>query len=305
MTVSTTSLRVAFQGAPGAFSHRATQLFAEQIGCRAQLEPVSCKSFDQIFDKVVSGEAEFAAVPLENSSVGSVVANYDLLWRSPVIIVSEVYLDVHHNLITLEGTKLEDIRQIFSHPVALDQCLKLLASLPNAKPVSFWDTSGSAFHVKEMGDPTLAAIASQYAAAETGLHMLKRNVEDHSGNRTRFGIIMGDLAAAGGAPMKQRALELVSQSDRYKLSCNVELAHEPGSLSRLLDALARCSANLTKIESRPIPETPWHYRFFLDMQISRDQDSCVATALRTHCNSSKILGRYPIWVDDSSALKSS
>jgi prephenate dehydratase len=276
-------------------------LFADQMQCRDRLEAFSCQSFDQIFAKVVAGEAEFAVVPLENSSVGSIAANYDLLWRSPVIIVSEVYLDVHHNLLALPGAKLGDIKEIYSHPVALEQCQKFLATVPGAKPIAHLDTSSAAFHVKNTGDPKLAAIASEFAAAETGLNILQRNVEDHSGNRTRFGIVMGDQAGAGGAQWKQRALEMVSRCDKYKLTCNVELAHEPGSLSRLLDAIARCSANLTKIESRPIPETPWHYRFFLDMQITRDQDACVSTALRVHANSSKILGRYPIWIDTAAA----
>jgi prephenate dehydratase len=288
-------MKIAFQGARGAFSHRATQLFAQQMGAMDTLEPLSCKSFDEAFAKVVSGEADFAALPLENSSVGTIVANYDLLSSSAVCIVSELYVPVHHNVLGIETANVAELKEIYSHPVALDQCRQFLASLPNARAVAYWDTSGAAFHVKELNSTCVAAIASDYAAEETGLQILQSRVEDHQGNRTRFGIITAEDPGTGSAELKSIAVQLIEGLDKYKLSCTVELEHKPGSLARLLGALARCEANLTKIESRPIPQTPWHYRFFLEIQLDHRLDSAVLESLDRFTIKNKVFGRYPIW----------
>jgi prephenate dehydratase len=289
-------MKVAIQGARGAFSHKAAQLFAEQMDLPPkELQLVMCRSFDDAFERLLAGTAEFAAIPLENSSVGTIVANYDLLWRNPVTVVSEIYVDVQHNLLGLEGCTIESLNEIYSHPVALDQCKKFLASVPQARAIAFWDTGGSAFHVKEQNDRTIAAIASELAATEAGLKILKRNLEDYSGNRTRFGIILGSDSASQSDKLQAKALNLYQGNPHYKLSCVVELAHEPGTLARLLGAMSECQANLTKIESRPIPETPWHYRFFLDMQLERQNDACALESIEKLTSANKILGRYPIW----------
>lgn len=287
-------IKIAFQGARGAFSHRAAQIFVERMQNNEQVEPVSCRTFDEMFNTVTQDKADFAAVPLENSSVGSIVANYDLLWKVPVAIVGEVYVPVHHNLLVLPGTKLEQIREIYSHPVALDQVRKFLATVPQAKAVSFWDTSGSAFHVKETGNPAFAAVASELAAKEAGLEILARDIEDHSTNNTRFGIITPESKTNGISGPRKDALEMLKNCDSYKMTCSLELKHEPGSLAKLLDELASVNVNLTKIESRPNPDTPWHYRFFLDLELKRADDDRIASALKSHSIRHKILGRYPI-----------
>ena len=170
-----------------------------------------------------------------------------------------------------------------------------LASRQDVVAVSYWDTGGAAAHVQEANDPTLAAIAGAFAATEYGLKILKRNVEDHSGNRTRFGIITSQSAHSEAAGFNAFAADLIKRLENYKMSCTVELAHEPGSLAKLLSALAECGANLTKIESRPIPETPWHYKFFLDMQITKKSDAAVTSKLHKLTVERKILGRYPLW----------
>jgi prephenate dehydratase len=284
--INTLELKVAFQGAPGAFSHRAVQLFAQDMSMLDKLNYVSCRSFDEIYETILARKCTHGVVPLENSSVGSIVANYDLLWKNPVSIVGEVYLPVHHNLIGFAGTDIDSIVQVLSHPVALDQCRQFLKSVPGAKAVSYWDTSASAFHVKETGDPTMAAIASEFAAAETGLALLKRNIEDHSGNRTRFGVITHS----------ENVTDLDCPAAPFKISCVVELTHQAGALASLLRNLAILGVNLTKIESRPIPETPWHYRFFLDVEIPFDEVAdAVTDAIARLSETHKILGRYKPW----------
>jgi prephenate dehydratase len=292
------NVKISFQGARGAFSHRAGQIFAEQLGAKAaKSEFAPLQGFNEVFDSIVSGECAFGVIPLENSSVGSIVANYDLLWNKDVLIEAEIMLPVQHQLLGFPEAKIEELEIIYSHPVALDQCRVLLKSLPNVKAISYWDTSGAAFFVKESANPRMAAIASEFAAKETGLTILKANVEDHAGNNTRFGIIRKDSYVHGSKNNgKTESGKAETSSEPYKLSCAAEIAHKPGSLAKLLTALADIGANLTKIESRPIPETPWHYRFFLDMELkSGSHDDKIMAALSEYCRAYKILGRYKNW----------
>lgn len=281
-----TALKIGYQGAPGAFSHRAVKIFAEQIDRLDEVEPVSCKTFEEVFNRILSRECSHGVIPLENSSVGSIVANYDLLWKNQTIeIVAEIYLPIHHNLIGFSDTDISKLAEIYSHPVALDQCRNFLREFSDAKAVTYWDTGAAVFHVKETGDRTYAAIAGQFAAEETGLTILRPNIEDFSGNRTRFGVITlvnGQSPPSPAAPVK--------------ISCVVEIAHQPGALANLLRNLAILGVNLTKIESRPIPETPWHYRFFLDIEVPFDEIvPSVGTTVGRLSEAYKILGCYKPW----------
>ncbi|SRR5579885_477797 len=278
----------AFQGAPGAFSHSAGQMFAKTLGSPGEPGFVPCQTFEEIFQTVTAGGCEYGVVPLENSSIGSITANYDLLWRCDVEIVGEVSMPVHHQLIGLAGADPAALKEIYSHPAALDQCRKLFAGLSGVRPVAYFDTSGAARFVKETGDPSLAAIAGEAAADEHGLVVLRTNVEDYPDNSTRFGIVTrrcGDLHNPREFP-----------EPPYKISCAIQLPHKPGSLARVLDKLAEQEVNLTKIESRPIPEAAWHYRFFIDIQLDgQTQDAFAVAALKSSCESCKLLGRYRPW----------
>ncbi|HEY9784072.1 MAG TPA: prephenate dehydratase domain-containing protein [Candidatus Obscuribacterales bacterium] len=298
------SFQIAFQGAPGAFSHRAGQLFAEHSGIRDEVKFVPCRSFDEVFNAILSERCAVGVIPLENSSIGSIVANYDLLWKSPVSIIGEVYLPIHHHLLGFAGTQVKALTNVYSHPAALDQCRNFLKSYPAMKPVAYWDTSGAALHVSASANRKNAAIASEFAAKEANLAILKRNVEDHEGNNTRFGIIAPVSAgSSNNGKVDERIDELViaaSKNYPLKLSCVVALPHTPGSLANLLKVFGDLGANLTKIESRPIPEMRFHYRFFLDMEISsREQEQAILKACGEHTEEFKLLGRYCIWQDDS------
>lgn len=273
----------AFQGVPGAFSHSAAKAFSNTLGQQVEAKFFPCHTFREMFETVVAGKTNYAVVPLENSSIGSITANYDLLWESPVAIIGEVAIPIHHHLIGLPGINLNELREVYSHPAALDQCRQLFAELPNAKPVAYFDTSGAAQFVKNNGNSAIAAIAGEVAAEEHELVILRRNVEDYTGNSTRFGIIA-------------RSLLLDLPRPPYKISAAVELPHEPGALALLLTRLASLEVNLTKIESRPIPEAAWHYRFFVDMELNgQDQDAGVLKVLADSSESHKVLGRYKPW----------
>lgn len=278
----------AFQGAPGAFSHSAGQLFAQTLGHAGEAVFIPCVSFAEVFEKVAGNGAEYGVVPLENSSIGSIASNYDLLWTEKIAIIGEVSMPVHHQLIGLESADLANVREVYSHPAALDQCRKLFSQLESVRPVAFFDTSGAARFVRETGNPAFAAIAGEAAAGEYGLKVLRGNIEDYPENSTRFGIINRLAADSEGTAAKP--------PPPYKISCAVELPHKPGSLALLLTRLAGLEVNLTKIESRPIPEAAWHYRFFLDIELNgHDQDAGVMRVLKDSSESYKVLGRYKPW----------
>lgn len=275
----TTLTSIAFQGAPGAFSHQAAIAFAQRLGLD-DVRYVPCHTFGDLFTNVSKGVTKYGAVPLENSSIGSIVANYDLLWNSQAMIIAEHVLPVHMQLIGFEGTDLKKIEIVYSHPAALDQCRGLFAKYPNMSPRVFWDTSGAVVHVKEVGAPNCAAIAGELAAKEHGMTILASRVEDYEHNSTRFGLITAtsDDQRSPDAP--------------YKLSCAVELEHKPGALARVLTALTATGANLTKIESRPIGETLWHYRFFMDLELPSGDAEPIEAALKIYSRNFKLLGRY-------------
>jgi prephenate dehydratase len=269
---------IAFQGAPGAFSHQAAIAFAKDLNVEARFIP--CQTFGEMFDGVSKGSTEYGAVPLENSSIGSIVANYDLLWNANAKIIGEYVLPVHHHLIGFPDVDIKSLKTVYSHPAALDQCSGLFQKHPNLAARVHWDTSGAVVHVRETGDKTAAAIAGELAAKEHGMHIIASNVEDYAHNSTRFGLITAQAtdAADPGAP--------------YKVSCAVELEHRPGALASVLTSLAAAGANLTKIESRPIGESLWHYRFFMDLEIATGGIEAIEASLKIYSRNFKLLGRY-------------
>jgi prephenate dehydratase len=269
------SSRVAFQGERGAFSEEAAvKLLGEDI----QLVPRP--TFEAMYSSIHDGVADYILAPIENSLAGSVHRSYDLLIAGGLQIRAEVVIPIVHNLIGVPGAVFESITQVSSHPVALAQCERFFASHPAIRKVTAEDTAGSVRQVIREGDPSKAAIASHRAAEVYGGKILREHLEDHPENYTRFLL----LSASG---------EVVEDAD--KLSLVLHLAHKPGSLCQVLNAFARRNLNLLKIESRPIPGTPWSYCFYLDLQASlKDANTRSALEeLKEHADSVKILGCYP------------
>jgi prephenate dehydratase len=269
------SSRVAFQGERGAFSEEAAvKLLGEDI----QLVPRP--TFEALFAGIQDGVADYILAPIENSLAGSVHRSYDLLISSGLHIQAEVVIPIVHNLIGLPGATFERISQVSSHPVALAQCEKFFAGHPSIKRVATDDTAGSVREVMSAGDPTRAGIASRRAANVYGGLILREHLEDHAENYTRFLL----LAATA---------EIAKDAD--KLSLVLRLAHKPGSLCSALGAFAKRNLNLLKIESRPIPGTPWSYCFYLDLQASLNDSETRAALdeLERFTDSVKILGCYP------------
>jgi len=269
------SSRIAFQGERGAFSEEAAvNLLGEEI----QLVPRP--TFEALYTSIKDGVADYILAPIENSLAGSVHRSYDLLISSGLHIQAEVVIPIVHNLIGVPGTKFEHITQVSSHPVALAQCERFFASHPAIKRVATDDTAGSVREVMGAGDPAKAGIASKRAAKVYGGLILREHLEDHPENYTRF------LLLATSADVAESA---------DKLSLVLNLAHKPGSLCSALNAFARRNLNLLKIESRPIPGTPWSYCFYLDLQASlkNEETRAALEELKEFADSIKILGCYP------------
>jgi arogenate/prephenate dehydratase len=268
--------KVAFQGELGAFSqHAAVKIFGSKI------EPLPCFAFDDVFEAAARKKTEFAVVPIENTLAGSIHQNYDLLARHSLEIVAETSLRVEHHLIAHPGTGIRSIRQIYSHPSALEQCKRLLRRLKAVEKISFYDTAGSVKFICERSLRHAAAVASEDAARIYGMKIVRRGIEDDSENYTRFLA----LARRGRFP-----------HGGSKTSIVFGLKNEPGVLFKALSVFALRNVDLSKIESRPIRGKPWQYLFYLDLQSDVRNRECMNALrhLRELAPYLKILGSYPV-----------
>ena len=269
--------RVAFQGELGAFSQQAARrIFGPH------LQPLPCLAFEDVFRRLVRRKADFAVIPIENSLAGSIHQNFDLLAKHSLESIGETYVRIEHHLIANPRARMADIRQVYSHPVALAQCRTFLGSLRAAEEVSFYDTAGSVKFIRDKQLSNAAAVASADAARMYGMKILKRNIEDDRENYTRFLA----LARRGRVPHGGAKTSLV-----------FSLRNEPGALFKALSVFALRDINLTKIESRPIRGRRWEYLFYVDLQSDIRSRQCV-NALR-HLQEMtayfKVLGSYPTY----------
>jgi prephenate dehydratase len=274
-------VRIAIQGEPGSNSHLATE---------ALLGPqtlVPCTLSPQVFQALADLHVDAAVLPIENSLHGAVADHYDLLLQHDVTIAGEVALRIRHALIAAPGASFHTIRQVFSHPVALSQCRKFFAENPQLQAVPFYDTAGAARHAILSGDPTIAAIAAPAAAQVYTGTILRHDLEDDPQNFTRFFLLARPSHALA---VRASALHL-SPPDR--LSIAFAIPHQPGSLVVALQALADLGADLTRIESRPVPGTPWEYVFFIDLRVPHPNLANAALhALQSRCTWVRSLGHY-------------
>ncbi len=262
---------VAIQGELGSFSHAA----ALQVRGQA-VRVVQCRTFSQAFEAVESGAAQCGVLPIENSLVGSIHENYDLIAAYGLPIVAETELRISLSLIARPGTGLHAVRRVSSHPVALNQCRRFLASLRGIEAVASHDTAGSVRELMERGSPEEAAVASSLAAKLYGGEVLVQGIEDDPRNFTRFVVVAPKPAARAGG---------------NKTSLMFTLRHEPGALWRALEPFVREGLNLTKIESRPVRGQLWEYVFYLDVRGGAGAGDAV-TELRRVAVEVRVLGCY-------------
>lgn len=265
--------RVVFQGAEGAYSQAAmTQYFGEQI------QSFHVDTFRDAMSAIDEGRADFAVLPIENSTAGIVSEIYDLLVEFENYIVGEQIIQVRHCLLGVPGTKIEDIHTVYSHPQSLMQSSRFLAGY-DWKQISMQNNAFAAQKVAEEGDRSQAAVASEYAAKVYGLEVLRRGVNQEQDNSTRFIIVTN---------------QKIFRKDAGKVSICFELPHQSGSLYHMLSHFIYNNLNMCRIESRPIEDRSWEYRFFIDFE-GNLADSAVKNALRglrDEARNMKILGNY-------------
>ena len=274
---------IAFQGERGAFSEEAARRL-----CGAGTAVLPCASFEDIFSAVKEGTAAGAVVPIENTLAGSVHENYDHLVNFELPIVAETSVRIVHNLIAPKGVKFREVKRVFSHPVALNQCLDFFSQNPQIERIPFYDTAGSVKMVAEEGLTDAAGIASAVAADIYSAHILRRSIESDRQNFTRF-FLLRTPDYAHRHPLR------AAPNTQWKTSLVFSTRNIPGSLFRALSAFALRDLNLIKIESRPLRGKPWEYLFYLDF-LGR-ADSPVATNALNHLREIadflRILGCYP------------
>jgi prephenate dehydratase len=268
-------LKVGFQGELGAFSQQAIR---QLLGPRAIPHP--CQRFDEVFAALRAGDVDAAALPIENTLAGSVHENYDLLLKYDFEITAETNVRIVHNLIAAPGVKFSAVRRVYSHPVALNQCLDFFARHKKIERVPHYDTAGSVKMVMEQRPEGAGAIASELAAKLYGGSILKREIEDDRKNFTRFFLLepkgsrprppSGERRAPGIGRPSQKSRPSGTSSG-WKTSLVFSTRNIPGALFRALSALALRDLNLAKIESRPRRGRPWEYMFYLDVLGHRDE----------------------------------
>jgi prephenate dehydratase len=274
---------VAFQGERGAFSEEAAR---KLLGPAIDVLP--CPRFEDVFRALAERRVQAAIIPIENTLHGSVHENYDHLLHFKLPIVGEINVRIVHNLIAPPGVTIGKIHRVFSHPVALNQCLDFFAAHPQFEKIPFYDTAGSVKMVMAEGLKDAAAIASSVAAEIYGGRILRRSIEDDRQNFTRF------FALRRPADARRNAIR-VRKDAQWKTSLVFSTRNVPGSLFRSLSAFALRDLNLIKIESRPLRGKPWEYLFYLDFIGQVDDPVCrnALGHLRELADLLRILGCYP------------
>jgi prephenate dehydratase len=267
--------RVAIQGERGAFSEIAVRsLFGRSTGI------LPCPDFDALFRAAASGRAAWALAPVENTIAGSIHRVHDLLLDTRLHVVGEAIVRVSHALVALPGVRFADVRRVYSHPVALAQCEAFFRRHPRLLRVATYDTAGSVRLLRQEGARDAAAIAPELAARLYRARVLRRGLEDHAANFTRFFLLSRRPRAIGRAD---------------KTSVLFSVPHAPGALFRCMAVFALRDINLLKIESRPLRGRPWEYVFHVDFEGSAadDRGRRALQHLQEVCPFVRVLGSYP------------
>ena len=279
-------MRIAIQGEAGSNSHMATvAMLGNEIADTgiANLEIAPCNVSAEVMARVMAGDVDAAVLPIENSLHGSVAEHYDLLLELDVRVERESLLRIRHNLIVAPGVEIGDVRRVISHPVALSQCRRFLAAHPQFEVMPFYDTAGAVKHVMAEGLKDTAGVAPELAAREYGGQILLAGIEDNAQNFTRFHLIRRT---------EDPPLFPAREADN-KMSLAFAIDHRPGTLVAALERLAWAGVDLTKIESRPVPGSPWEYVFYVDVRFDTPgKAEAAVSALMEHCRMVKVLGQY-------------
>ncbi len=240
-------LKIAIQGIRGSNHHQvAKDLFGDDI------DLVECMSFDGLVDQLLINKADKGVMAIENSIAGSIIPNYALVFKNNLHIIGEHYLNIHHHLMVLKGQKIEDIREVHSHPMALLQCKEYFRDFPSIKLVEDVDTAETAKRIQEGQLKDVAAIAPKVASELYNLEIIASEIQTIKNNSTRFIVV-------------KTKNKVLPEEEINKASLRFLTDHKRGSLAAVLNVMSDCNLNLTKIQSLPVIERPWKYSFFVDV----------------------------------------
>ena len=266
---------IAIQGAEGSNHHKVARDF---YGTSIALK--ECMSFDALVDSLLDASANVGVMALENTIAGSIIPNYALIDSNNLHIIGEEYLNIHHHLMCLKGQKIENIKEVWSHPMALLQCKEFFKKYPHIKLVEDVDTADVAKRISNENLAGIGAIAPKIAAEIFGLEIIEDEIQTIKENATRFVIVQTD------APNNKN-------EEINKASLKFQLNHKRGSLAAILNVLSDCKMSLTKIQSLPVIETPWKYSFFVDVTFENYKEYEKAKViLEIMAEEFKVLGTY-------------
>lgn len=269
-------MKIAFQGSRGAYSEEAIYRFFGK-----DVDPVGFELSEQVFEAVIQKEVAVGLVPVENSIVGNVNVNLELFQSLPVFATAEVYHPIKHCLLSHKGAKIEDIKKVHSHPIALAQCRDFI-NRHNIQSIPDFDTAGSCKLLKERSHFDEGTIASRLCAEYYDLEIVEDNVQKVQNNITRF-LVFG------------REEEISESVNQEKTSLVFSTKHHPGALLNCLQTFKNFNLNLTKLESRPIPENPFEYYFYVDFMGGLNDPNTLQClkVLKNDAGHIKIYGSYP------------
>ena len=266
---------IAIQGAEGSNHHKVARDF---YGTLIALK--ECMSFDALVDSLLDASAKFGVMALENTIAGSIIPNYALIDSNNLHIIGEEYLNIHHHLMCLKGQKIENIKEVWSHPMALLQCKEFFKKYPHIKLVEDVDTADVAKRISNENLVGIGAIAPKIASEIFDLEIIEDEIQTIKENATRFVIVQTD------APNNKN-------KEINKASLKFQLNHKRGSLAAILNVLSDCKMSLTKIQSLPVIDTPWKYSFFVDVTFENYKEYEKAKViLEIMAEEFKVLGTY-------------
>jgi len=269
-------MRIAYQGIKGANSEIAV---CKHFGKEA--EATGYDTSEEVFEALMGNKADYGLLPFDNTIAGSVAVNYDLLLKNEVYAIAEVFLEIRHALLSHKNNKINDVKTVYSHPHALEQCREFIRR-HKFRAIPEYDTAGAAKLVNERNRKDEAAISPEFCASIYGMDILARDIQTNKNNITKFLVFVKND-------------NIPNNIKKQKTSIAFKTKHYPGALINCLQRLAKHNVNLTKLESRPVPENPWEYVFYADFEGGADDEN-VKTALSEMEASSlflKILGSYP------------
>ncbi|WP_185857583.1 prephenate dehydratase [Blattabacterium cuenoti] len=249
--------KIAIQGVKGCFHHAAVSRYFE--GCNYKL--MECSSFRELAVSVAKSNVDIGVMAIENTIAGTILTNYSLLSEYNLKIVGEVYMPIQHHIMAYPGQNIENIKEIYSHPMAILQCELFIDAHPDIKISEYSDTAAAAKYISICKKKGLAAIASENAAKEYGLEIISKNIQTITSNFTRFFVI------------KNIKNSYKQENDSFnKASLIFKILHTTGSLSQILSLISSLGINMTKIQSIPIIQRPWEYSFYMDIIFNNIKD---------------------------------